>query len=32
MAAGALTFHLPGATLLVGDTTVCQNGKLAPPG
>jgi leucyl aminopeptidase (aminopeptidase T) len=32
MAAGALTFHLPGATLLVGDATVCENGKLTPPG
>jgi leucyl aminopeptidase (aminopeptidase T) len=32
MATGALTFHLPGATLSVGDTTICENGKLTTPG
>jgi hypothetical protein len=28
VASGGLTFHLTGATLSVGDTTVCEKGKL----
>jgi len=28
VASGALTFHLTGATLSVGDITVCEKGKL----
>jgi hypothetical protein len=29
---GALTLHLPGATLAVGETTVCDGGKLKVSG
>lgn len=32
MASDGLTFHLPGATLVVGETTICENGKLVTPG
>ena len=32
MASDGLTFHLTGTTLVVGDTTVCKNGKLVTPG
>jgi leucyl aminopeptidase (aminopeptidase T) len=32
MASDGLTFHLPGATLAVGETTICEKGKLVTPG
>jgi leucyl aminopeptidase (aminopeptidase T) len=32
VSSGGLTFHLTGATLSIGETTVCENGKLKTSG
>jgi leucyl aminopeptidase (aminopeptidase T) len=32
VSSGALSFHLVGATLAVGDSTICEKGKLKTPG